>query len=122
MAGLNVCWRHSDSIGNTDAQCSISDDSTARMPAHWWRGCLPSRGKAAVRTVALVTAGITLALAAHLGHAILVRPRGSTGNYAVREFKWLGEAGQNPLCLWIGRTKRLDVRPVGAAYRLRRCW
>jgi NADH-quinone oxidoreductase subunit M len=52
-----------------------------------------SRGMAAVRMVALIAAGITLALAAHL----VVQywsDQGLTGNYAVREFSWLGEAAK----------------------------
>ncbi len=52
-----------------------------------------SRGLAAVRAVALITAGITLALAAHLVVQYW-NDQGLKGNYAVQEFRWLGEAAK----------------------------
>ena len=68
---------------------------------------LASRGKAAVRMCALVTAGITLALAGHL----VVQywsDQGLKGNYAVQEFSWLGQSasvhfafGLDGLSVWM---------------------
>jgi NADH-quinone oxidoreductase subunit M len=52
-----------------------------------------AQGKSAVRMVALVTAGITLALAAHLCVQYW-NDQGLQGNYAVQEFNWLGEAAK----------------------------
>lgn len=54
---------------------------------------LASRGKATVRMVALVTAGLTLALAAHLVIQYWLE-QGLQGNYALHEFFWLGEAAR----------------------------
>ncbi|HZZ30062.1 MAG TPA: NADH-quinone oxidoreductase subunit M [Pirellulales bacterium] len=52
-----------------------------------------AQGKATVRLIALITAGITLALAAHLCVQYWF-DQGLQGNYAVREFNWLGEAAK----------------------------
>jgi NADH-quinone oxidoreductase subunit M len=52
-----------------------------------------SWGQATARQIALITAGITLALAAHLVVQYWL-DQGLRGNYAVREFSWLGEAAK----------------------------
>lgn len=52
-----------------------------------------TRGMAAVRTIALIVAGITLALATHLVIQYW-NDQGLKGNYAVQEFSWLGETAK----------------------------
>lgn len=69
---------------------------------------LASRGKAAVRLCALVTAGLTLALAAHLVIQYMLDHGTLRGDYAVANFDWLGEAvkihfafGLDGLSVWL---------------------
>src|SRR5215475_1442205 len=68
---------------------------------------LAPRGKAAVRLCALITAGLTLALAIHLVVQYW-QDQGMKGEYAVRDFAWLGEAvkihfafGLDGLSVWL---------------------
>src|SRR6478672_2261009 len=69
---------------------------------------LASRGKTAVRLSALITAGLTLALAAHLVIQYMLEHGTLRGEYAVTEFAWLGEAvkihfafGLDGLSVWL---------------------
>lgn len=71
---------------------------------------LADRGKAAVRQSALITASITLVIAAYIviNYWIDSTKSGNFNNYAVKEFKWLGETanikfafGLDGLSVWM---------------------